>query len=476
MKRYLIILFSSVLISAITTLTIIKITNTGSERNNTAETRVPIQKVNLSDQLYPDFTFAAETAVKAVVHVKSIKSGVDQPYSIFDFFFGYRAPNTAPRDETSAGSGVIIKPDGYIVTNNHVIEGASEISVTLENNSSYKAKVIGADPVTDIALLKIDEQNLPYLGFGDSDALRLGEWVIAIGNPYNLRSTITAGIVSAKARSMPAMPGEFKIESFIQTDAAVNPGNSGGALVNTRGELVGINTAIASRTGAFSGYSFAVPSSITRKVVEDLADFGSVKRALLGISMQEIDNELAREKKLKEIRGVYIAELSKGGAAERAGLKVSDVITSINGIDVNSAPAVQEQISKYRPNDKIKVEVVRDGKQKEFSVVLESKGGTYAINNDDKTGLTQFFGASLKKATKDSLKKYGIKSGVEVVAVQEGKFENTGIKKGFIITHINQVPVDDVPDIINIIQRSTRSLLIEGVYPDGSVVYYGMGI
>ncbi len=476
MKRYLIILFSSILVSAVTTLVVIKATNHDSDRINSTAAAVPIQKVNLSDQLYPDFTFAAETAVKAVVHVKSVKSGFEQSYNIFDFIFGYRDPGMVPREETSAGSGVIIKPDGYIVTNNHVIEGASEISVTLDNNSSYKAKIIGKDPVTDIALLKIEAQNLPYLSFGDSDALRLGEWVIAIGNPYNLRSTITAGIVSAKARSMPTIPGEFKIESFIQTDAAVNPGNSGGALVNTRGELVGINTAIASRTGAFSGYSFAVPSSITRKVVEDLADFGTVKRALMGISMREIDNELAKEKNLKEIKGVYIDELSKGGAAEKAGLKASDVIVSINGIDVNSGPAVQEQISKYRPNDKIKVGIIRDGKQKEFSVVLESKGGTYAINNDDKTGLTQFFGASLRKATKDSLKKYGVKSGVEVVAVQEGKFENAGIKKGFIITHINQVPVNDVPDIINIIQRSTRSLLIEGVYPDGSVVYYGMGI
>ncbi|OFY44082.1 MAG: hypothetical protein A2X18_08160 [Bacteroidetes bacterium GWF2_40_14] len=476
MKRYLIILFSSILISAITTLAIIKITNTSSDSNNSTSAGVPIQKVNLSDQLYPDFTFAAETAVKAVVHVKSVKTGIEQPYSILDFFFGYRAPNATPRDEASTGSGVIIKPDGYIVTNNHVIDGASEISVTLDNNSTYKAKVIGADPVTDIALLKIDAQNLPYLSFGDSDGLRLGEWVIAIGNPYNLRSTITAGIVSAKARSMPTMPGEFKIESFIQTDAAVNPGNSGGALVNTRGELVGINTAIASRTGAFSGYSFAVPSSITKKVVEDLADFGSVKRALLGVTMQEIDSELAREKHLKEIKGVFIAELSKGGAADKAGLMESDVIVSINGIDVNSAPAVQEQISKYRPNDRIKVGIVRDGKQKEISVVLENKGGTFTINQEDKTGLSQLFGASLKKATNESLKKYGIKSGVEVVAVQEGKFENAGIKKGFIITHINQVPVKDVPDVVNIVQRSTRSLLIEGVYSDGSVVYYGMGI
>lgn len=476
MKKYLLILFSSVLVSGFTAFAVVKITESNSIKYYSSGVDSPIQKVNLSEQLYPDFTFAAETAVKAVVHVKTVKRGGEQAYSFFDFFFGYRSPNTIPRDETSAGSGVIIKPDGYIVTSNHVIEGSDEISVTLEDNSSYKARLIGADPVTDIALLKIEAQNLPFLIFGDSDALRLGEWVIAIGNPYNLRSTITAGIVSAKARSMPSTSGEFKIESFIQTDAAVNSGNSGGALVNTRGELIGINTAIASRTGTFTGYSFAVPSSITRKVVEDLIDFGSVKRALLGISMQEINSDLAKEKNLKEIKGVYIAEVSKGGAADKAGLKASDILFSINDIEVNSGPAVQEQISKYRPLDKIKIGILRDGKQKEFSVVLESKGGSFAINKEENSGLSQLFGATLKKASKESLKKLGVRSGVEVVSVQEGKFKNAGIKAGFIITHINQFPVEDLPDIESIVQRSTRSLLIEGVYSDGTIVYYGMGI
>ncbi|MFA6335338.1 MAG: Do family serine endopeptidase [Bacteroidales bacterium] len=476
MKKNLLILFLSVLVSGLTAYAVVEITDANSKKYSFSVSNPTIQKVSLSDQLYPDFTFAAETAVKAVVHVKVVKKGVEQSYSLFDFFFGYGSPESVPRDQESTGSGVIITSDGYIVTNNHVIEGADEISVTLEDNKSYKAKLIGADAVTDIALLKIDEQNLPFLTFGDSDALRLGEWVIAIGNPYNLRSTITAGIVSAKARSIPSMSNEFKIESFIQTDAAVNQGNSGGALVNTRGELVGINTAIASRTGAFTGYSFAVPSSITKKIIEDLIDFGTVQRALLGISMQEIDSDLAKEKNLKEIKGVYIAEVSKDGAAYKAGVKESDVLISINDIEVNSGPAVQEQISKYRPKERIRIGILRDGKQKELSVVLESKGGNIAISKDEDSGLSQLFGASVKKASEQSLKKAGVRSGVEVVSVKDGKFKSAGIKAGFIITHINQIPVGDVQEIESVVQRSRRSLLIEGLYEDGRVVYYGMGI
>lgn len=476
MKRNLLILFLSVLVSGLTAYAVVEITGSNSRKYTSSFPEVPIQKVNLSNQLYPDFTYAAENAVKAVVHVKVVQKGVEQTYSLFDFFFGYGSPEPTPRFQESSGSGVIITSDGYIVTNNHVIEGAEEISVTLENNKSYRAKVIGADPATDVALVKIDEQNLPFLTFGNSDSLRLGEWVIAIGNPYNLRSTVTAGIVSAKARSMPSASDGFKIESFIQTDAAVNAGNSGGALVNTRGELVGINTAIASRTGAYSGYSFAVPSSITKKVVEDLIDFGTVKRALLGVSMQDIDSELAKEKNIKDIKGVYVAQVSSDGAAGKAGIKESDIIVSVNGVEVNSAPAVQEQISKYRPEEKIKVGIIRNGKQKELSVVLESKGARRTIYNGEDSGLSQLFGALIRKASQESLRTAGVRSGVEVVSVKEGKFKSAGIKAGFIITHVNQVPVADVDDIESVVKRCRRSLLIEGVYKNGRDAYYGMGV
>jgi len=490
MKRNLPILILSVIVSGLTAYGVVKISGSQAVRYNGPESVPPIHKVNLSDQLYPDFTFAAENAVSSVVHVNVTKRGMAiESYSIFDFFFGYGGQNSVPREQASSGSGVIIRPDGYIVTNNHVVEGADNISVTLYNKKTYNATLLGSDPVTDIALIKIESGNLPYLTFGDSDALRLGEWVLAIGNPYNLTSTITAGIVSAKARSIPAEVspqhefmsekgnrGEFKIESFIQTDAAVNPGNSGGALVNTRGELVGINTAIASRTGSFTGYSFAVPSLIAKKVVEDIIDFGSVKRAVLGISMQDITGDLAKEKNLSDTKGAYIAEVLKGSAADKAGIKISDILISVNGKEVNSAPAVQEQISKYRPGDKINVGIIRDSKQKEISVVLEKSAPGVAEWRDKFGGDLTLFGADLRKASDETLKKYDLRHGVEVISVEEGKFKDAGIKPGFVITHVNQYPVRGPQDILNVIQRSRRSLFIEGQYSEGRVIYYGIGL
>jgi Do/DeqQ family serine protease len=476
MKKVFVYFLATALVSSLTAFAVVKLTDKERGDYNENSATLPLRNVTLSDQLYPDFTFAAETAVKAVVHVKVTKKGMEQPFTIYDFFFGYGNPGMSPRNQVNSGSGVIITSDGYIITNNHVIEGADEIVVTLEDNKSYKSRLIGRDPVTDIALLKIDANNLPYLTFGNSDSLRLGEWVIAIGNPYNLRSTITAGIVSAKGRSMPATGEEFKIESFIQTDAAVNPGNSGGALVTTRGELVGINTAIATRTGSYTGYSFAVPSSIAKKVVEDLIDFGSVQRALLGISMQEIDGDLAKEKGLEGTNGIYIAEVVRDGAADRSGIKVGDVLLSINGVKVNSGPAVQEQISKYRPKDKVDIELLRNGKQISVSVVLQSKSGDDSKTDNTGNGVIKIFGAELKEAPKELLEKLSLKGGVEVLSVSEGKFRSTGIKKGFVITYVNQNQVSKAADISAIIQSSRRSVLIEGVYPDGTVVYYGMGL
>ena len=371
MKKNLLVIILSVILSGITSVFVINYHERHRERIAMDLPAAQINRVSLTQQSYPDFTYAAENCVKAVVHVKVLSKGAVQTYSLFDFFFGNGSPQPMQREQLSAGSGVIISPDGYIVTNSHVVSGAEEISVTLENNKSFKARLVGADEVTDIAVVKIEASGLSYLEFGDSDALRLGEWVIAIGNPYNLTNTITAGIVSAKSRSMPSYDEGFKIESFIQTDAAVNPGNSGGALVNIKGELVGINTAIASRTGSFTGYSFAVPASIARKIVNDFVDFGEVKRALLGITMQDMSSELARERGIRDVKGVYVSDVLKGGAANKAGIRESDVILSINGKPVNSSPEVQEQISKFRPKDRIKVVILREGKQKELSVVLE---------------------------------------------------------------------------------------------------------
>ena len=313
-----------------------------------------------------DFSDAAETAVHTVVYVKVVKRAAKMPSSIMDLIFGF----ATPKDQVGMGSGVIIREDGYIVTNNHVIAGADQIEVTLENNKSYPAKLVGTDPATDIALLKIDEDSLPAIALGDSDNLRLGEWVLAIGSPYDLRSTITAGIVSAKGRSLPNYDGQYRVESFIQTDAAVNPGNSGGALINTMGELVGINTSIISLTGSYAGYSFAVPVNIVRKITEDFIRYGEVRRALLGISMTDITDSMARQFNLDSMEGVYVAEVQPNSAAEKGGIRIGDVITEINLNRVRNGAAVQEQMNRLRPGEQAVITVQRGGKQIELIVSL----------------------------------------------------------------------------------------------------------
>ncbi|MDR1416148.1 MAG: trypsin-like peptidase domain-containing protein, partial [Prevotellaceae bacterium] len=327
-----------------------------------------------------DFTAAAEKTVNAVVHVTTsyMRSVQRSPESILeDFFYGFRGYRyeQQPMPAQGVGSGVILSTDGYIVTNNHVIERAEQIHVTLNDKRTFPAKLVGTDPSTDIAVIKVEGKNLPFVAMGSSDELRLGEWVLAVGNPLNLNSTVTAGIVSAKARNINILSDDFKIESFIQTDAAVNPGNSGGALVNTRGELVGINTAIASPTGSFTGYSFAVPSSIVSKVVSDIIEFGIVQRAVLGVTLQELTSEAAAEYGIKEIQGVLIVGVLSGGAAEQAGVRTSDVVLKVNDIAVNTGAQLQEQISKFRPNDQISLTISRDNKVKYLNVILRNKAG-----------------------------------------------------------------------------------------------------
>ena len=431
--------------------------------------------VNLSLSDYPDFTYAAESSVDAVVYVKVTATQTTQsaPNSIFEYFFGY--PGTPQQRElTGSGSGVIIRSDGYIVTNNHVIDGATKIEVTLNSNQTYDATLIGTDPATDVALIKIDADGLPVVPLGDSDKLRLGEWVIAIGSPYDLRSTITAGIVSAKGRSMPNYTGEFKIESFIQTDAAVNPGNSGGALVNKSGELVGINTAIYSQTGSYTGYSFAVPVNIVKRIVGDLLDYGSVKRALLGISMQELDKKKVEELKLSSANGVYIAEVSKGGAADEAGIKQGDVLVAVGSVKVKDAPSVQEAVNSYHPGDKTQVTVVRDGKEMTFDVTFKS--ATVETGTVDEDGAVAFYGAKLKEASKEQLEKLGLKNGVEIVSVGEGKVSEQGVAPGFIILYVNNTPVSKPQDVLDIAKKSKRAVFVEGVTPYGKSSYFGFGI
>ena len=472
----------SVLLSALTAYGVVSAKsnepNATLIENGKSTSEVEYRTVNLADTDYPDFTYAAESAVEAVVYIEvtvQYRSQFQNIDPFFRFFFGDEFGTPQSREQKGSGSGVIIRPDGYIVTNNHVVQDATKISVTLNNDMQYEATVIGTDPATDVALIKIDAENLPTIPFGDSDKLRLGEWVLAIGSPlsYNLRSTITAGIVSAKGRSMPNTTGEFKIESFIQTDAAVNPGNSGGALVNKKGELVGINTAIISQTGSYSGYSFAVPVNIVSKIVSDLMDFGSVKRAVLGITMQPITDEIAKELKLSSRNGVYIYEVMKGGAADQAGLRKGDVIVAIGGEKVSDGAAVQAKVNSYHPGDKAVVRFIRDGKEQTVEVTFHATA--QKTGEVDVDGAVMFYGARLKKADEEQLKRFGLRSGVEVVSVGTGSMADAGVPAGFIIDAVNDTSVSKPEDVVSIAAKVKSTVVLQGVTTNGRRAYYAFG-
>lgn len=430
--------------------------------------------VNLQETDYPDFTYAAESCVDAVVYVAvTIKQQAQPQFDPFQFFFGYGGGQVPQeREQKGSGSGVIIRPDGYIVTNNHVVAGATKVQVTLTNNKSYEATVIGRDEATDVALIKIDAEGLPCIPFTDSDKLRLGEWVIAIGSPYNLRSTITAGIVSAKGRNM-SQDGKFRIESFIQTDAVVNPGNSGGALVNKKGELVGINTMIYSQTGSYSGYSFAVPSNIVKKIVNDLIDFGSVKRAMLGITMQELTEETAKDLKLSSMEGVYIYEVSAGSAADKAGVKKEDVLVAIDGTKITNSASVQEKVNSYRPGDQAVLTVIRNGDKKDLKVTFQGAAEETGTVAED--GSVAFYGCKLQKASKETLARLNLKNGVEISSVGQGKLLDAGASEGFVILYVNDQPVSRPEDVVEIAKKAKRAVYVEGVTANGRASYFAFG-
>ena len=429
---------------------------------------------------YPDLTYAAENAVKAVVNIEAVQQ-VEMPrrrgYDPFLEFFGIpQGYDEGPqfREQRAGGSGVIISEDGYVVTNNHVVDGASKLKVKLNDGRTFEAKLIGKDSATDLALLKIEAADLPTVPFGSSDALRLGEWVLAIGSPFDLQSTITAGIVSAKARQLDVIPDQFRIESFIQTDAAVNPGNSGGALVNTRGELVGINTLIKSQTGSYIGYSFAIPESIVKKVVVDLKEYGVVQRALLGISYRYIDqdfiDQMGKETGIKELGGVYVATVSEDGAASAAGIRKGDVIVAIDGVKIDNASAVQEQIAKHRPNDKVKITVKRDGAVKLFDVTLRNKAGKTELITREAVDVTAALGGKFRDAGTKLCQELEIKGGVQVVGIKSnGILARARVKEGFVITHINDRPVYSLSDMERMSDKITS---IDGIYPNGRAASY----
>ena len=421
-----------------------------------------------------NFTDAAVKTVPAVVYVRTTypqrTSNFNNPFQ--DFFFGNPQNQPAPQ---SAGSGVIISEDGYIVTNNHVVDEAAKVEVTLDDKRTFTAKVVGTDPSTDLALLKIDQKNLSYIPYGNSDDVKIGEWVLAVGNPFNLTSTVTAGIVSAKGRNIHILDNQnFPLESFIQTDAAVNPGNSGGALVNTNGDLVGINSAIASNTGTYAGYAFAIPVNIVKKVMDDLLEYGNVQRGFIGVSIRDIDQKLADEKNLKVFKGVYVQNLTDGGAAETAGIRTGDIITKVGGVGVGSSTELQEQVGRYRPGDKVEVTLLRDDKEKLVDVVLRNnQGSTKLVKNNE---VINILGAQFSQPSEDEINKLGISSGVKISNLGPGKLRMAGIKEGFIITKIDNQKITSAEELQSALENKKGGILIEGIYPNGLRAYYGFGM
>ena len=445
---------------------IIEDTNQGvSQANLTADGPLPSAPT--------DFVAAAERTVEAVVHVKTTAERVQNYYNPFnDLFFG--RPSTPEKFEVEgSGSGVILTEDGYIVTNNHVIKGAKTIVVTTSNNDEYEAELIGADPTTDIALLKIEGIELTKVSVANSDEVRLGQWVLAVGNPFNLTSTVTAGIISAKGRDINIIDEQSAIESFLQTDAAVNPGNSGGALVNTAGELVGINTAISSRSGSFEGYSFAVPANLMLKVVNDLKEYGRVQRAFIGINYNEVTAALSEELNLEVNKGVYVANVISEGAADDAGITKGDVIINVNGKSIVSGADLTEALGQRRPGEKLSVVVNRSGKNKAFEVVLKNKLGTTEMLTKEEE-LLRNFGAELEELSSIDRRRLGLRYGIRVSKILGGRFQKAGIPKDFIIVKLNNVYVENVKSFERLVRQFNPDdgVLIQGFEPNGKANYY----
>lgn len=428
-----------------------------------------------------EFTYAAEKATPAVVHIK-VKAKVqgrnfNNPFDDF-FSFGNPFENRQPQIQEGSGSGVIISADGYIVTNNHVIEDAEKVKVILNNKKEYQGKVISADPSSDIAVVKIEENNLPFLNFGDSDKLKVGEWVLAVGNPFNLESTVTAGIISAKGRnniigqnSRSNGTNLAALESFIQTDAAVNPGNSGGALVNLNGELIGINTAIYSRTGQFAGYSFAVPVSIVKKVSSDLIKYGNVQRGFLGVTFTEVNSEIKKQKDLQVDRGVYVNGFAENSAAKDAGIKINDVIVGIDGEAISEGAKLIEMIGRKRPGEKVVLKINRDGAEKTITVTLRNYEGNTEIvlNEKDNAIKSNFLGAKIGKISTADKEKHKIAGGVKVVEIlEDGRLQYYGIEEGFIITSINDKAISDPSAAAKLLDENRGRVKIQGINTDGS--------
>ena len=418
-----------------------------------------------------DFETASAKSIDAVVFITTKmgdKSGISQYFSMPD---------------KSSGSGVIISKDGYIITNNHVVDGSGNVHVTLNDNSEYSAEVIATDPDTDLAVLKIDANDLPTLPFANSNDVRIGQWVLAVGNPFNLNSTVTAGIVSAKARNIGVIGGagnspfDYSIESFIQTDAAVNPGNSGGALVNLNGELIGINTAIATETGNYAGYSFAIPANLVKKVITDLIEFGVVQRGFIGVSIRDVDANMAKRRGLKINKGAYVISLTPNGAANEAGIEENDVITMVQKRVIRSASELQEEIANYRPGDKIAIKYLRGEQLMSTQITLRNMNGNTSLldkgKSESKPRALAYLGASFAEVSADDLKKFDLTYAVQVRNLKKGgKLQKVGVEENFIITKIDRKPIESFNQFLELLNNSDDSIYIEGIRPNGKKAYY----
>lgn len=412
-----------------------------------------------------DFLSTSQSVTSAVVHIQTSYGPGDFSINPLQFFEG---------QSRSSGSGVILTDDGYVVTNNHVIEEATSIEVVMNNNQRYFAKLIGADPTTDLALLKIKGRNFPFLRYGDSDRIRPGEWVLAVGNPFDLNSTVTAGIVSAKARNIGILRdrNNLQVESFIQTDAAVNPGNSGGALVNLKGELIGVNSAIATSSGGYQGYSFAIPVSLVKKVVDDLLEYGQVQRGLLGIQITDVNARVADELGLSISQGVLVNRVNEGSAAIKAGIEEGDVITIINKRSVASVSELQELVARHRPGTEIEVTYLRDDKLTTVSAVLKNSQGDETVS--EREVQYEIKGVSLEDVPYKELNSMQLEGGARITSLTSGKWKEAGLKPGFVICYIDKVPVENVKDLNRILDYKRGGILIEGFYSDGTKGTYGV--
>jgi serine protease Do len=493
MKKFIKMLVPSILGSG---LTIAVFMLTGLNQNNVPKFHdgldpVPVQKTNYTvkenGEFVPlDFTGVSKEVMNSVVHIKSTRKvqasnqfnlNERNPFGdmfgdeFFRYFYGdpqRQQPDRSkpePFEQVGTGSGVIISSNGYIVTNNHVVDQADDIEITLHNNDSYKAKVIGTDPSTDLALLQIKKDGLPAMHVGNSDQVEVGEWVMAVGNPFNLNSTVTAGIVSAKGRNINIIDDKSAIEAFIQTDAAINPGNSGGALVNLNGELIGINTAIASPTGSYAGYGFAIPANIVSKVMEDFMKYGMVQRAYLGIMIRDIDGNLTKDKHLKISEGAYVDSITENSAAGQAGIKAGDVVVSVDDVPIQKSAGLLEQIGRHRPGDEVTVTVNRSGKELSYNIILANQKGNRKLISSDQQDILDILGASFETIDKGKAEQLGIEGGVVVKELNAGILKNqTDISQGFIITGINNEKVSSVDDLRKALKKQKGGVMMEGIY------------